>query len=135
MNKTKRRQNPRLQLSFGSPARLLSAPGRKGGPGRSDDNLVALLHGVGVPSDPLLSEILFVEISQASFAAPGAESGAAADAGTRSIGVVVGLAGASLVSVAGLLLLLLLRVLQEGELRQQVLVFNASFPGPGIEVG
>ena len=134
MNKTKRRQNPRLQLSFGSPARLLSSPGRKGGPGRSDDNLVALLHGVGVPSDPLLSEILFVEISQASFAAPGAESGAAADAGTRSIGVVVGLAGASLVSVAGLLLLLL-RVLQEGELRQQVLVFNASFPGPGIEVG
>ena len=96
---------------------------------------MALLHGVGVPSDPLLSEILFVEISQASFAAPGAESGAAADAGTRSIGVVVGLAGASLVSVAGLLLLLLLRVLQEGELRQQVLVFNASFPGPGIEVG
>ena len=133
MNKTKRRQNPRSQLSFGSPARLLSAPGRKGGPGRSDDNLVAFLHGVGVPSDPLLSEILFVEISQASFAAPGAESGAAADAGTRSIGVVVGLAGASLVSVAGLLLLL--RVLQEGELRQQVLVFNASFPGPGIEVG
>ena len=124
-----------MQLSFGSPARLLSAPGRKGGPGRSDDNLVAFLHGVGVPSDPLLSEILFVEISQASFAAPGAESGAAADAGTGSIGVVVGLAGASLVSVAGLLLLLLLRVLQEGELRQQVLVFNASFPGPGIEVG
>ena len=134
MNKTKRRQNPRLQLSFGSPARLLSAPGRKGGSGRSDDNLVALLHGVGVPSDPLLSEILFVEISQASFAAPGAESGSAANAGTRSIGVVVGLAGASLVSVSGLLLLLL-RVLQEGELRQQVLVFNASFPGPGIEVG
>ena len=94
---------------------------------------MALLHGVGVPSDPLLSEILFVEISQASFSAPGAESGAAADAGTGSIGVVVGLAGASLVSVSGLLLLL--RVLQEGELRQQVLVFNASFPGPGIEVG
>ena len=90
-----------------------------------------LLHGVRVPGDSLLSEILFVEIVQASFAAPGAESGAASDAGSGSVGVVVDLVGASLVSVSGGLLLLL-RVLQEGELRQQVVLFNASLSGPEI---